>query len=69
MRSQPPAGTQRPEYVPQWFYFGRSVPHHNRTKIGRIRFLTNFGSTMSNIQFESGEIEKKSLKTHFMDYG
>ena len=42
-----PAGTQRPEDVPLWPYFGRDVPDHNRTKIGRIRFLTYFSSAMS----------------------
>ena len=33
-----PAGTQRPEDVPLWPYFGRDVPDGNKTKIGRIRF-------------------------------
>ena len=26
-----PAGTQRPEDVPLWSYFGRDVPDHNMT--------------------------------------
>ena len=38
-----PAGTQRHEDVPLWFYFARDVPDYNRTKIERIRFLTYFG--------------------------
>ena len=36
-----PAGTQRPKDFPLWSYFGRDVPGHNKTKIGRIRFLTS----------------------------
>ena len=31
---------------------------HNRTKIGRIRVLTYFGSAMSDIHLGSGNIEK-----------
>ena len=53
-----PAGTQRPEDVLLWSYFGRDVPEHNKTKIGCIRFLTLFGSTMSDLYLESGNIEK-----------
>ena len=34
-----PARKQRPEDVPLWSYFGRDIPDHNRTKIGRFRFL------------------------------
>ena len=34
-----PASKQRPEDVPLWSYFGRDIPDHNRTKIGRFRFL------------------------------
>ena len=33
----------------------RDVPDHNRTKIGRIRFLIYFGSAM---HLASGNIEK-----------
>ena len=47
-----PASTQRSES------FGRNVPDHTGTEIGRIRFFTNFGSTMSDIQLESRKIEK-----------
>ena len=43
------AGTHRHEDVPLWSYFGRDVPHHNRTKIGRVRFLTYFISAMSDV--------------------
>ena len=53
-----PAGTQRPEDVPLWSYFGRDAPDHNRTKIGRIRFLTYCGSAMSGMHLASGNIEK-----------
>ena len=53
-----PAGTQRPEDVPLWPYFGQDVPDHNRTKIGHIRFLTYFGSAMSDMHLASGNIEK-----------
>lgn len=33
-----------------------------------IRFLTYFGSTVSDIQSKLGKIKKKSIKTRFMDY-
>ena len=62
-----PAGTQRPEDVPLWSYFGQDVPDHNRTKVGRIRFLTCFGSLMSDLHLASRNMEKISLKTYFMD--
>ena len=52
-----------------WSYFGRNVPGHNRTKIGPITFFTNFGSTMSKYTVGIRKNIKKSLKTHFMDYG
>ena len=48
-----PSGTQRPEDVPLWSYFGRDVLDHNRTKIGCIRFLTYFGSAMSDLHLAS----------------
>ena len=38
----------------------RDVPDHNRTKIGRIRFLIYFGSTMSGMHLASGNVEKFS---------
>ena len=41
-----PAGTQCPEEV------------HNRTKIGRIRFLIYLASAMSDLHLASGNIEK-----------
>ena len=44
-----PAGTQRPEDISLWSYFGQEVSDHNKTKIGRIRFLTYFGSAMYSI--------------------
>ena len=53
-----PAGTKRPEDVFLWSYFGRDLPDHNRTKIGRIRFLTYFGFVMSGMHLASGNIEK-----------
>ena len=61
-----PAGTQRPEDVPLWSYFGRDVTDHNRTKIGRIRFLTCFGSPMSDT-LGIRKYRKISPKTSFMD--
>ena len=53
-----PVGTQRPEDVPLWSYFGRNVPDRNRTKIGHFRFLTYFGSAMYSVHLASGNIEK-----------
>ena len=53
-----PAGKQGHEDVPLWAYFDRDVPDHNRTKIGRIRFLTYFGSAMSDLHLTSQNIEK-----------
>ena len=53
-----PFGTQRPEDVPLWSYFGQNVPDHHRTKIGRIRFFTYFGSAMFDMHLASGNIEK-----------
>ena len=53
-----PASTQRLEDFPKWSYLGRDVPDHNKTKIGRIRFLTYFGSVLSDMQLKSGKIEK-----------
>ena len=35
----------------------------NKTKVGRIRFLTYFGSALSDMQLESGNIEKNPLKS------
>ena len=35
---------------------------HNRTKLGRIRFLTYFGFTMSVMPLASGNIEKSPEK-------
>ena len=57
-----PAGTQSPEDVPLWSYFGRDDPDYNRTKIGHVRFLTYFGSTIADIQLESGKIKKIPYK-------
>ena len=36
--------TQHPKEVPLWSYFCWDALEHYRTKIGRIRFLTYFGS-------------------------
>ena len=52
------AGTQRLEDVPLWSYFDRDVLDHNRTKIGRIRFSTCYGSAMSGMHLALGNIEK-----------
>ena len=60
-----PAGTQRPEDVPLWSYFGQDIPDHNRTKEGRIRFLTCFGSLMSDLHLASRNIEKNFPKNLF----
>ena len=38
-------------------------PGPYRTKIGRIRFLTYFGSALSDMQLESGKIEKNLQKS------
>ena len=43
---------------PLMMLFGRDVPDHDRTKIGRVRFLTYFGSAMSDLHLVSGNIEK-----------
>ena len=40
--------------------FWSKRPGQNRTKIGRIRYLTNFVSIMFDLQLEPGEIEKNS---------
>ena len=53
-----PARTQRSEEVPLWPYFGQDVPGHNRTKIGRTRFLTYFASAISGQHVASGNTEK-----------
>ena len=42
-------GTQLPEEVLLWPYFFQDIPDHNRTKIGRMRFLIYFGSAMSDL--------------------
>ena len=55
-----PASTERPQDIALWSYFGRDVPDHNRTKIGRVGFLTYFGPTMSDIHFALRNIEKSS---------
>ena len=52
-----PVGTQWPEDVPLWSYFGWDVPDHNRTKIVCIKFLTYFGSAMSGMHLVSGNKE------------
>ena len=38
--------------------FGRAVPDHFRTKIGRVTYLTYFGTTLSDKHFESGNTGK-----------
>ena len=53
-----PSGIQRVEDVPLWSYFGRGVPGHIRTKIGRIKYLTYFGSAMSGMHLASENTEK-----------
>ena len=59
--------TQRHEDVPLWFYFGEDVPYHNRTKIGRVRFLTYFGSAMSIPALGIKKYRKISIKSYFME--
>ena len=54
------AGTQRPKAVPIWSYFGQDALDYNRTKIGRIRFLTYFGLAMSGMHLAFRSIEKIS---------
>ena len=61
-RTTIPAATQRPKDVPLRSEFGRDVLDHNRTKIGHIKFLTYFGSAISDIHLESGNVEKFSEK-------
>ena len=58
-----PSHKQCPADVLLWSYFGRDVPDHNRTKIGRIRFLTYFDRAISDRQLESEKIEKIPWKT------
>ena len=48
-----PASTQCPEDVRLWSNFGRDVPDHNRTKIGRFRFLIYFGSSVYGMHLAS----------------
>ena len=38
---------------------------HSRTKIGRNRFLTYFGSAMSDIQLKSEKTEKIQKKSFY----
>ena len=57
------AGTQHLEDVLLWSNFVGDVSDQNRAKIGRIRFLTYFGSAMSDIHLASGNIEKSSYKS------
>ena len=52
------ASTQRPEDVPLWPYFGRVFSDHIRTKIGRIKFLTYFGSVIPGMHLASENIEQ-----------
>ena len=59
-----PAVTKRPEDVPLWSYFSRDVPDYHRTKIGRIKFLTYFGSAISGMHLASGNM-KNFPKTLF----
>ena len=40
-------------------------PGHSRTKIGRNRFLTYFGSAMSDIQLKSEKTEKIQKKSFY----
>ena len=54
----------RPNDIPHWFYFGRDFPDYNRTKIGSIKILTYFGSTIADIR----KNKRNSMKTHFIDY-
>ena len=44
------------EDVPLWSYFVRDAPDRNRSKIGHIRFLTYFGSSMSDVHFALRDI-------------
>ena len=54
--------TQRPQDISWRYYFGREVSDHKRTKIGRIKFLVYFVSTMSDIPLELRKILKIPLE-------
>ena len=43
----------------------QDFPDHNRTRIGRIKFLTYFSSEMLDKQLELGKIEKSPRKPIF----
>ena len=58
--SQYPSGTLRRKDVLLWSSFDRDVPDHNRTKLGRFRFLTYFDFAMPGMYLASGNIEKFS---------
>ena len=61
-----PAGTQSPESVPLWSYFGRYVQDRNKIKIGHFRFLTYIGSAMYGMHLASGnKIENNAVKMQF----
>ena len=54
--------TQRPQDISWRYYFGREVSDHKRTKIGRIKFLVYFVSTMSDIPLELRKILRIPLE-------
>ena len=63
-----PSGMQHPENISLWSYSGWDVPDNNRNIIGRIRFLTCFGSAMPGMRLALRSVKKKmSLKTYFME--
>ena len=56
-RRHHPASTQRPKDATPWPHPGGDTPDHNRTKIGRIRPLSHFGSAMSGMHLASRNIK------------
>ena len=53
-----PVDTKCVKDIPLWSCFGRKVPDHNKTKIGRARFLAFLGPAMPDIHLTSGNIGK-----------
>ena len=60
-----PSGMQHPENISLWSYSGWDVPDNNRNIIGRIRFLTCFGSAMPGMRLALRSVKKNVPKNLF----